>query len=371
MVGHPPNAQLEVRSSMVEEVISMSDATEAASAYSAAGVNLDAADAAKRGMRELARATHGPAVLGGIGGFGGLFALGGLGLRDPVLVSSIDGVGTKLKLAFALDRHESVGADLVHHCVNDILVCGARPLFFLDYLALGRMDEQQALAVVRGVSAGCQANGCALVGGETAAMPGFYAPGEYDLAGCIVGVVERDRLITGAAIQAGDLVVGFPAAGLHTNGYSLARRVFAGADLGAFAPELGRTLGDELLQPHRSYLHAVQPLLDANLITGMAHITGGGLVDNLPRVVPEGLAVELDATTWDLLPIFTLIQRRGQISWTEMQRVFNLGLGFLVFCRASDLPAILERAGASGARQVGIVRRRAPGEPAVRVEGLG
>jgi phosphoribosylformylglycinamidine cyclo-ligase len=349
----------------------MSDATEMASAYATAGVNLDAADAAKRGMREIVRATHGPEALDGIGGFGGLFALGGLGLRDPVLVSSIDGVGTKLKIAFALSRHESVGADLVNHCVNDILVCGARPLFFLDYLALGDMDERQAVAVVRGVAAGCKANGCALIGGETAAMPGFYAPGEYDLAGCIVGVVERDRLITGAAIQVGDAVVGFPSAGLHTNGFSLARRVFDGEDLRAFMSDLGRSLGEELLQPHLSYLRAVQPLLDAGLVTGMAHITGGGLVDNLPRVVPEGLSVALDAATWSVLPIFRLMQRRGQISWAEMQRVFNLGLGFLVFCRASDLDAVVEGAGAYGARQVGSVRRREAGEPAVRVEGLG
>jgi phosphoribosylformylglycinamidine cyclo-ligase len=345
--------------------------SETTSAYTAAGVNLDAADAAKRAMREVVRATHGPQVLGGLGGFGGLFALGGLGLREPVLVSSIDGVGTKLKIAFALDRHESVGADLVSHCVNDILVCGARPLFFLDYLALGSMDERQAVAVVRGVAAGCQANGCALIGGETAAMPGFYAPGEYDLAGCIVGVVERDRLITGAAIREGDAVIGFPSAGLHTNGYSLARRVFEGADLRAFVPELGRTLGDELLQPHVSYLAAVQPLLDAHFVTGMAHITGGGLIDNLPRILPEGLGVDLDASTWEVLPIFRLIQQTGQIAWAEMQRVFNFGLGFLIFCRADDTQAVVERAAAYEARRVGVVRRREPGEPAVRVEGLG
>jgi len=349
----------------------MSEPAEAASAYTQAGVDLDAADAAKRGMRELVRATHGPRVLGGLGGFGGLFALGGLGLRDPVLVSSIDGVGTKLKVAFALDRHESVGADLVNHCVDDILVCGARPLFFLDYLALGTMDEARALAIVRGVAAGCRANGCALVGGETAAMPGFYAPGEYDVAGCIVGVVERDRLITGAAIRAGDAVVGFPSAGLHTNGFSLARRVFAGDDLRAHVPELGRTLGDELLQPHLSYLAAVQPLLDAGLVTGMAHITGGGLTDNLPRVVPDGLAVDLDAAAWDVLPIFRLIQRRGRIAWSEMRRVFNLGLGFLIFCRPEQLDVVLASAGPHGARRVGAARERAADEPPVRLEGLG
>jgi phosphoribosylformylglycinamidine cyclo-ligase len=349
----------------------MSHSGDTTSAYAQAGVDLDAADAAKRGIRDLVRATQGPEVLGGIGGFGGLYAIGNLGLRDPVLVSSIDGVGTKLKLAFALNRHESVGADLVNHCVNDILVCGARPLFFLDYLALGAMNEQQATAVVRGVAAGCQANGCALIGGETAAMPGFYAPGEYDLAGCIVGVAERDRLISGEAIQAGDAVVGFPSVGLHTNGYSLARRVFDGADLHAPLPELGRSLGDELLQPHRSYLYEVLPLLDEGLVTGMAHITGGGLVDNLPRVVPSGLTVHLASSSWDILPIFRLIQRQGGIPWGEMQRVFNLGLGFLVFCRPGDLSAVLERMRDAGARQVGTVQMRAGDEPPVRVEGLG
>jgi phosphoribosylformylglycinamidine cyclo-ligase len=344
--------------------------THQADAYAAAGVNLDAADRAKRQMREAIRATHGPQVLGGPGGFGGLYDLGGLGMREPVLVSSIDGVGTKLKIAFALRRHESVGADLVAHCVNDILVCGARPLFFLDYLALGSMDEEQATAVVRGVAAGCQAAGCALIGGETAAMPGFYAPGEYDLAGCIVGVVERARIINGEAIQAGDAVVGLPSAGLHTNGYSLARRVFAGEDLAAQVPELGRTLGDELLRPHLSYLEAVWPLLEAGLVTGMTHITGGGLVDNPPRLVPPRLALDLDAARWQIPPIFRLIQRRGAVGWDEMRRVFNLGLGYLIFCRASDLPAVLDGTRAAGGCHVGGVRERREGEPQVRVEGL-
>ncbi|HEX6123259.1 MAG TPA: phosphoribosylformylglycinamidine cyclo-ligase [Ktedonobacterales bacterium] len=344
--------------------------TQAADAYASAGVNLEAAARAKRLMREAARATHGPEVLAGLGGFGGLFAIGGLGLREPVLVSSIDGVGTKLKIAFALDQHESVGADLVAHCVNDILVCGARPLFFLDYLALGSMEAERAAAVVRGVAAGCRAVGCALVGGETAAMPGFYAPGEYDLAGCIVGVVERARLITGAAIQAGDVAIGLPSAGLHTNGYSLARQVFAAWDLRTEVPELGATLGAELLRPHLSYLDAVWPALGAGLISGMAHITGGGLVENLPRVVPEALAVRLDATAWSMPPIFRLIQRVGNIAWEEMQRVFNLGIGFVLFCRPEHATAVLELAGGAGARPIGEVAPRADGAPRVRVEGL-
>ncbi|MEO7002007.1 MAG: phosphoribosylformylglycinamidine cyclo-ligase [Ktedonobacterales bacterium] len=348
----------------------MTQPASGASAYTEAGVNLDAADQAKLQIRDAVRSTHGTRVLGGMGGFGGLFAIGDLGLRDPVLVSSIDGVGTKLKIAFTLDRHESVGADLVAHCVNDILVCGAHPLFFLDYLALGAMDADQVGAVVRGVAAGCRATGCALVGGETAAMPGFYAAGEYDLAGCIVGVVERESIITGAAIQAGDVIIGFPADGLHTNGYSLARHVFEGEDLHRFLPDLGRTLGDELLQPHRCYLNEVTPLLDERLVTGMAHITGGGLVDNLPRVLPDGLTMTLDATTWDVLPIFRLIQRRGSVSWDEMQRVFNLGLGFVLCCRPQHAARVLELAGASGARRVGSVRQRVGDEAPVQVEGL-
>lgn len=341
-----------------------------ADAYAAAGVDLAAADRAKRRMRDAARSTHGPRVLAGLGGFGGLFALDHAGLREPVLVSSIDGVGTKLKVAFALDRHESVGSDLVAHCVNDILVCGARPLFFLDYLALGAMDAERAVAVVAGVAAGCRAAGCALVGGETAAMPGFYAPGEYDLAGCIVGVVERAQLITGAAIQAGDAVIGLPSLGLHTNGYSLARSVLANLDLRAIVPELGRTLGDELLQPHRPYLDAVMPLLDAGLVTGMAHITGGGLLDNPPRVVPEGLRVRLDATTWDILPIFRLIQRHGGVDWDEMARVFNLGLGYLIFCHERAVADVMERTAAQGGRRAGRVEARPAGAAPVLVEGL-
>jgi phosphoribosylformylglycinamidine cyclo-ligase len=345
--------------------------TQAADAYARAGVNLEAADRAKRLMRDAARSTHGPEVLAGLGGFGGLFAIGQLGLREPVLVSSIDGVGTKLKIAFALDQHESVGADLVAHCVNDILVCGARPLFFLDYLALGSMDAERAASVVRGVAAGCRGVGCALVGGETAAMPGFYAPGEYDLAGCIVGVVERERLVTGAAIQAGDIAIGLPSVGLHTNGYSLARRVFAEWDLRAVVPELGATLGAELLRPHPCYLDAVWPALEVGLVSGMAHITGGGLVENLPRVVPEALAVRLDASSWQLPPIFPLIQRVGTISWEEMQRVFNLGIGFVLFCHPAHAAKVLELAAGAGACQIGVVEARAADLPQVWVEGLG
>ncbi|MGH2487816.1 MAG: phosphoribosylformylglycinamidine cyclo-ligase, partial [Ktedonobacterales bacterium] len=237
-------------------------------------------------------------------------------------------------------------------------------------LALGTMNAEQVGAVVRGVAAGCRAVGCALIGGETAAMPGFYAAGEYDLAGCIVGVVERERIVTGAEIRPGDVIVGFPALGAHTNGYSLARHVFARSDLSAHVPELGRALGEELLQPHQSYLAAVQPLLRESLVTGMAHITGGGLVDNLPRVLPAGLGADLDAARWDVLPIFRMIQREGDIPWSEMRRVFNLGLGFLVCCRAEQSARALALAEPFGARAVGVIRERVEGEERVRVEGL-
>jgi phosphoribosylformylglycinamidine cyclo-ligase len=345
--------------------------TQPARAYADAGVNLDAADQAKLQMRDAIRTTHGPQVLGGMGGFGGLFAIGELGLREPVLVSSIDGVGTKLKIAFTLNRHESVGRDLVAHCVNDILVCGARPLFFLDYLALGTMDGDQAVAVVRGVAEGCRDAGCALIGGETAAMPGFYAQGEYDLAGAIVGVVERERIITGQGIRAGDIAIGLPSLGLHTNGYALARHALVNDDLAAAPPELGRSLGDELLQPHRCYLGAIWPLLEQGLVAGMAHITGGGLVDNTPRVLPDGLGVDFDATAWEVLPIFRLIQRRGAITWDEMARVFNLGIGFVAFVHPTDVERVLALAGAEGARAIGVVRAWNGDEtPRVRVEGL-
>jgi phosphoribosylformylglycinamidine cyclo-ligase len=341
--------------------------------YAAAGVDLEAAASAKFRMRAAARSTYGPQVLEGLGGFGGLFSIDSLALRDPVLVSSIDGVGTKLKVAFALGRHASVGSDLVAHCVNDILVYGAKPLFFLDYLALGAMDGDQAVSVVEGVAAGCCEAGCALIGGETAAMPGFYSAGEYDLAGCIVGVVERAHLVTGMAITAGDVVIGFPSLGLHTNGYSLARYVLGVDQLDRFEPLLGRAIGEELLSPHQNYQSWIRPLLEADLVTGMAHITGGGLPGNVPRVVPSGLQVVLDAAAWDILPVFRLIQQRGRISWDEMVRVFNLGIGYVVFCHEADVAAALSLAKRHQARVIGRVQVLQPGDAAaevVVVEGL-
>lgn len=344
------------------------------SAYTASGVDIDASNRAKKMMAESVRSTRRPEVLADFGGFGGLFALNPLGLRDPVLVTSMDGVGTKLKVAFTMRRHDTAGADLVNHCVNDILTCGARPLMFLDYLALNAVAPEDAAAVVAGVAQGCRANGCALIGGETAMMPGFYPAGEYDLAGCIIGVVERDGIITGQAMRAGDVVIGFPAVGLHTNGYSLARQVFADEDWSQPLPELGNvTIGDALLAPHVSYLAPISAVLDdphlRQAVTGMAHITGGGFLENIPRVVPAGLGVDLDARRWEILPIFHAIQQRGQVAWEEMTRVFNLGIGYVLMVRAEQADAILAAMPTSGARIIGAVVTRPAGE-GVQVEGL-
>ncbi len=338
-----------------------------ASAYSNAGVHIDAAARAKELMRQAVQRTFGSEVLTDFGGFSGLFALDLGQTRQPVLVGSMDGVGTKLKIAFALDRHHTVGADLVAHCVNDILTCGARPLFFLDYLAVGEMRASQVASIVGGVAEGCRATGCALLGGETAEMPGFYPPGEYDLAGCIVGLVERDEIIDGRAIREGDALIGLPSAGLHTNGYSLARKVFADWDLHAVVPELGRSLGDELLQPHRCYLADIRALCQAIPVKGMAHITGGGLLDNLPRVLPAGLAARLDAGAWEMPAIFRLIQRTGQVDWQEMARVFNLGVGYIVVCLKEDVERALHLL--PGAWRVGEVVTKGD-RPGVVVEGL-
>lgn len=319
----------------------------AATAYARAGVDIDAGERAVDLIKPAVRSTWGglarsfgagaggggPHVLGDLGAFSGLVALGD-GLRDPVLVSSTDGVGTKLKVAIALDRHDTIGRDLVAHCIDDILTSGARPLFFLDYVAMGRLVPERLAAIVEGMAAECRANGCALVGGETAEMPELYAPDEYDLAGFIVGLVERERIVDGSRIRTGDLVWGLESSGLHTNGYTLARAVLADLPLTDGYPGLPGTVGDALLATHRSYLPTMRPLLDAGLVRGMAHITGGGFEGNIPRMLPRpaagqaGLAVEIDWASWTVLPIFGLIQRLGDVAFTEMTRVFNMGLGW-------------------------------------------
>jgi phosphoribosylformylglycinamidine cyclo-ligase len=326
--------------------------------YSDAGVDIDAADRAKRRIRQLARRTFNPRVLREVGAFGGFFAIDDVP-RDAVLVSSVDGVGTKLKIAFALNRHNTVGADLVNHCVNDIAVHGATPLFFLDYIASGRLSPEVVTAIVSGVADACRSNACALVGGETAEMPGFYPDSEYDLAGCIVGWVGRSRIIDGGGIRPGDAVLGLASAGLHTNGYSLARRVLleqARLALDAVVPELGRTLGDELLAPHRCYWRVIKTLLDlksasgssrsrksaaTGVLKGLAHITGGGLTDNPPRILPAGCRMEIELGSWPVPPVFPLIARLGSVPQDDMLRTFNMGIGMILVIAERDLDTVV------------------------------
>jgi phosphoribosylformylglycinamidine cyclo-ligase len=329
--------------------------------YRQSGVDIDAGNETVRRIKSLARGTFTPGVLSDIGSFGGLFQLDRERFRDPVLVSSADGVGTKLKIAFMTGRHDTVGADLVNHCVNDILVQGAEPLFFLDYLATGRLSPDVAERVVSGVARACRENGCALIGGETAEMPGFYADGEYDIAGFIVGIVEKAKLVDGAAIVPGDRLIALPSAGLHTNGFSLARRVLfdvAGFGPETVVPELGSTVADALLAPHRSYAAGVRPLLEGRIVKGLAHITGGGMTENLPRTLPEGCAAEIDLRARSVPPIFRLLQERGDIARDEMFRAFNMGVGLIVVCAAGDAGraiAMLARAGEPGAFRLGSV----------------
>ncbi|MGH9397423.1 MAG: phosphoribosylformylglycinamidine cyclo-ligase [Terriglobia bacterium] len=300
--------------------------------YKDAGVDFGAARNAKSKIKKLARKTFNSRVLSDVGAFGGFYALNGLP-RDAVLVASVDGVGTKLKIAFEMNRHSTVGADLVNHCVNDIAVHGASPLFFLDYLATGRMHPARVEEIVRGIASACCAAGCALIGGETAEMPGFYPDQEYDLAGTIIGWVRRSKILDGSAILPGDAILGLPSLGLHTNGYSLARKVLlesAKLKLDKRIAELGRTLGDELLAPHCCYGPVVGPLLEEGWLKGLAHITGGGITDNTPRILPNGCQAEIELGTWPALPIFDLIARLGNVPQDEMLRTFNCGLGMLL-----------------------------------------
>ena len=299
--------------------------------YSDAGVDIDEAERAVSEIKRYAAATLTPNVLTSIGSFGAGFSL--KGWRNPVLLSSADGVGTKLKIAFATGRHDTIGEDLVNHCVNDIAVQGAKPLFFLDYFAVSKLDARVCARVVSGIARGCKRNGCALIGGETAEMPGMYAPGEYDLAGFIVGAVERVRLITGSDIVPGDLLLGLPSQGLHTNGYSLARKLLfetAGHKPATRIPGLAGTLADELLKIHRSYLKPIQALHQAKLLKGAAHITGGGLTDNVPRILPKNCAIEIELGSWPEQPIFTLLKRVGNIPEPDFRRTFNLGVGMVL-----------------------------------------
>ncbi len=303
--------------------------------YTDAGVNIEVAAGVKKLIGQHARSTYGPQVLSGVGFFGGLFEF--KGYREPVLVSSVDGVGTKLKLASALGRHEGVGIDIVNHCVNDILTCGAEPLFFLDYIAMGKLKPEAIEAIARGLASACREVGCVLIGGETAEMPGLYAGEDYDLVGFVIGVVEKDKIIMGKTIAAGDAIIGLPSSGLHTNGYSLARKIFGetASALNKRYPELGRTLGEALLEPHRCYYRQLKPLLP--VIKGLSHITGGGLIDNVPRVLPEGLAAKFNTKSWAVPPIFKLIQQRGNVDRDEMFCVFNMGIGMAIICSADNV----------------------------------
>jgi len=319
--------------------------------YREAGVDIPAADAAKARIKTLARGTFNPSVLSEIGSFGAMFRPDLARYREPVLVASTDGVGTKVQVAVAAGVHDTVGYDLVAHCVNDILVQGASPLFFLDYIALGRMDPDRVEQIVRGLSRACAEFGCPLIGGETAEMPGTYAPGDYDLAGFIVGVVDREKALTGENVREGDAILGLPSAGLHTNGYSLARKVLfdaMGLSVNSRVEELGPTLGEALLAPHLCYLPALAPLLERGLVRALAHIAGGGFEGNIPRVLPDGLGARIRRGSWEVPRLFRLIQSGGHVSDLEMFRTFNMGIGMAVMVAPADLHDVehsLERRG--------------------------
>jgi len=318
--------------------------------YADAGVDISSAEKSKQRIKMLARKTFNRQVLSEIGGFGGLFALDLERFPNPVLVSSADGVGTKLKVAFELGIHHTVGQDLVNHCVNDIAVQGATPLFFLDYLATGKLENDIVETVVQGLSEACRANGCALIGGETAQMPGFYADGEYDLAGTIIGAVSKDKIVTGEGIQVGDVLVGLPSNGLHTNGYSLARKLLF--DVAKYGPdqyvnELKDKTGAALMRTHRSYLSVIRKLTGADVVSGMAHITGGGITDNLPRILPKGMGALVDLASWTVPPLFEHLQQLGNVEQDEMLRTFNMGIGLIAVIPAEKIKkakAVLNRA---------------------------
>lgn len=308
--------------------------------YADSGVNIERADATKRRIGAIARKTFTPQVLAEIGSFSALYGPNLKGLKSPVLVSSADGVGTKLKIAFLTGRHRSAAADLVNHCVNDIAVQGARPLYFLDYIGSGRIEPSVIEQIVSGLADACRAHGCALIGGETAEMPGFYADGEYDLAGFITGIVDKSKVVNGARIRPGDILLGLPSVGLHTNGYSLARKLLleaAGYRLDEFVPRLGCTVADELLKPHRSYARAIHLLNDKGLLKGAAHITGGGISGNVPRIFPKGIEARIVRGSWRVLPLYGLLHEIGNVPEADMERTFNMGLGMILVVASKDL----------------------------------
>ncbi len=319
--------------------------------YRDAGVDIDAGNKAVDLMKKHVRSTYRPEVLGDIGGFGGLFALDVAKYRQPVLVSGTDGVGTKLCIAFMADKHDTIGQDAVAMCVNDILVQGAEPLFFLDYLAVGKLSPEQVAAIVSGIAGACLESGCSLIGGETAEMASFYKNGEYDIGGFAVGVAERSKLITGQTIQPGDVLIGLPSSGLHSNGYSLVRKICFDVkqmDINQFVPELQKTLGEELLIPTKLYPKACLPLIEKYAIKGMVHITGGGFYENIPRVLPDGCGAMVDTESWSKPPVFALLQQWGNVAWTEMYRTFNMGIGMILVVSPSDVKEIQDDLSARG-----------------------
>lgn len=321
--------------------------------YARAGVSINAGDDLVRSIRKRVRSTFSPAVLRDIGAFGAFFDARFPGYRSPVLVSSVDGVGTKLLVAKLAGKHDTVGQDLVNHCVNDILVCGAKPLYFMDYFATGKLRVPVAAEVIGGFVKACRENGCALIGGETAEMPGMYAADDYDLAGTIVGVVERRRILDGRRVRKGDVLIGLPSTGLHTNGYSLARAVLLkNHTVRQRIDDLGTTIGEALLQVHRSYLRAVAPLLHADLVSGMAHVTGGGIEGNTMRVVPKGRALAIDWGAWERPAIFRVIQEMGNVPEADMRRTFNLGIGLVLIVGTRRADAVLARLRRRGDRPV-------------------
>jgi len=325
--------------------------TAATITYADAGVDIDRANRTKKRIKYLAHKTFNRGVLSEIGGFGALFAIDKQKYVNPVLVSSVDGVGTKLKVAFEMKVHHTIGADLVNHCVNDIVVQGATPLFFMDYLATGRLEPEVAEKVIEGLAEACKHNGCALIGGETAEMPGFYPEGEYDLAGFIVGVVEREKIINGKNVEVGDVILGLASNGLHTNGYSLARKLLF--EIGGYTPEsyvneLKGKVGNELMRTHKSYWPSVKRLVDGDCVTAMAHITGGGITDNLPRMLPRGMAAIIEMGSWPVPPIFEHLQKLGNVAQDEMLKTFNMGLGMLLVVPSAKFKkaqTVIERAG--------------------------
>ncbi len=336
--------------------------------YKTSGVDIDAGNETVRRIKQLAKSTFTPGVLSEIGSFGGLFKLDTSAWTEPVLVSSADGVGTKLKVAFMANQHNTIGVDLVNHCVNDILVQGAVPLFFLDYLATGKLLPDVAEQIVHGLARACQDNGCALLGGETAEMPGFYHDGEYDVAGFIVGAVDRARLIDGKSITAGDVLIGLPSNGLHTNGYSLARKiVFEELKLkvDTHVPDLGETVGQALLRPHRSYLPVIKPLLSKGQIKGMAHITGGGITDNLPRVLPPGTAARVNRTSWRVPAIFRWLGESGRVPEYDLRRALNMGIGMILVVGKNDVDAVRQDLLNAGEANSLVIGEIIAGEPSV------